>query len=56
VCEPLIQDVEFDMFFGDKAFDAEWLRTELNEPGAVAVIAPKSNPKQKIECDFHTFR
>ena len=54
--KPLIQDVEFDMFLGDKAFDADWLRTELNERGAAAVIPPKSNRKQKIECDFHAYR
>jgi hypothetical protein len=41
--KPLIHDVEFDMFLGDKAFDADWLRTELNERGAVVVIPPKSN-------------
>jgi transposase len=52
----LIQDVESDMFLGDKAFDADWLRTELNERGAVAVIPPKSNRKQRIECDFHAYR
>ena len=54
--KPLIQDVEFDMFLGDKAFDADWLRTELNERGAVVVIPPKSNRKQKIDCDFHAYR
>jgi transposase len=54
--KPLIQDVEFGMFLGDKAFDADWLRAELNERGAVAVIPPKSNRKQKIDCDFHVYR
>ncbi|MDE1172837.1 MAG: IS5 family transposase [Parvibaculaceae bacterium] len=54
--KPLIQDVEFDMFLGDKAFDADWLRAELNERGAVVVIPPKSNRKQKIDCDFHAYR
>jgi len=54
--KPLIQDVEFDMFLADKAFDADWLRTELNERGAVAVIPPKSNRKKKIDCDFHAYR
>lgn len=39
--KPLIQEVEFGMFLGDKAFDADWLRTELNERGAAAVIPPK---------------
>lgn len=54
--KPLIEDVEFDMFLADKAFDADWLRTALAERGAVAVIPPKSNRKQKIACDFHAYR
>ena len=41
--EPLIQVVEFDMLLGDKAFDADWLRSELDDRGAVAVIPPKTN-------------
>ena len=54
--KPLIQDVEFGMFLGDKASDADWSRTELNDRGTVAVIPPKSNRKQKIDCDFHAYR
>ncbi|MDE1916826.1 MAG: transposase [Sphingomonadales bacterium] len=54
--KPLIQNVEFDMFLGDKAFDADWLRSELDGRGTVAVIPPKSNRKQKIDCDFHVYR
>jgi hypothetical protein len=29
------------MFLGDKAFDADWLRSELDDRGAVAVIPPE---------------
>lgn len=54
--KPLIQGVEFDMFLGDKAFDADWLRAELDDRGAIAVIPPKSNRTQRIDCDFHTYR
>jgi transposase len=54
--KPLIQGVEFGMFLGDKAFDADWLRSELDDRGAVAVIPPKSNRKQTIDCDFHAYR
>ena len=53
---PLIQDVEFDMFLGDKAFDADWLRAELSDRGAAVVIPPKSDRTQKIDCDFHAYR
>ncbi len=54
--KPLIQGVEFGMFLGDKAFDADWLRSELDDRGAVAVIPPKSNRKRTIDCDFHAYR
>jgi len=45
--KPLIHNVELGMFRGDKAFEADWLRTELNERGAVAVIPPKSNRSKR---------
>lgn len=44
------------MFLGDKAFDADWLRSELDDRGAVAVIPPKSNRKRQIDCDFLAYR
>ncbi len=43
------------MFLADKAFDADWLRAELDR-GAIAVIPPKSNRKETIPCDFHAYR
>ena len=30
---PLIEDIEFDAPFGDKAFDNDWLSHELNSAG-----------------------
>lgn len=36
--KPLIDGIDFEALIGDKAFDADWLRTELNERGASAVI------------------
>lgn len=54
--KPLIEHVDFGMFLADKAFDADWLRAELNERGVIAVIPPKSNRKEKIDCDFHAYR
>lgn len=53
---PPIQGVNFAMSFGDKAFAADWLRSQINHRGTVAVVPPKSNRKQKIECDFHAYR
>lgn len=43
------------MFLGDKTFDADWLRSELGDRGAVAVIPPESNRKRQIDCDFHAY-
>ncbi len=49
--EPLIRDVPFDALLADKAFDVDWLRAELNQRGATAVIPPKANWKQQIAYD-----
>jgi transposase len=54
--EPLIKGIDFAALLGDKAFDVDWLRAELNERGATAVIPPKANRSQPIPCDFHMYR
>ncbi len=53
---PLIQDVHFDALLGDKAFDVDWLRAELNQRGAIAVIPTKANRKQQIAYDKDMYR
>jgi transposase len=53
--KPPIQDVEFGVFLGDKAFDADRLSAKLNDRGAVAVFPPKSNRKRNIDCDIHAY-
>ncbi len=53
---PLIRDVPFDALLGDKAFDVDWLRAELNQRGASAVIPPKANRKQQIVYDKDMYR
>ena len=50
--EPLIEGIEFEALLGDKAFDVDWLRAELDRIGATAVIPPKSNRTDTIACDF----
>ena len=50
--EPLIEGIEFEALLADKAFDADWLRAELDQRGATAVIPPKSNRTGAIACDF----
>ena len=53
---PLIQDLDFAALLADKAFDMDWLRAELNERGATAVIPPKANRAHPIACDFAMYR
>lgn len=53
---PLIEGVSFEALLGDKAFDADWLRADLDDRGAVAVIPPKSNRKVIIDYDKGMYR
>ena len=53
---PLVAGVSFDALLGDKAFDADWLRADLNKRGAVAVIPPKANRKTIIDYDKAMYR
>jgi transposase len=48
---PLVEDVALGALLGDKAFDADWVRAELDQRGAVAVIPPKANRKAPIPYD-----
>jgi transposase len=54
--EPLIKDIDFEALLADKAFDIDWLRAELDNRGAQAVIPPKANRTQAIAGDFHRYR
>jgi len=53
---PLIRDLDFAALLADKAFDIDWLRVELDQRGALAVIPPKSNHKHPITCAFDMYR
>jgi transposase len=53
---PLISDLSFDALLGDKAFDVDWLRAELDSRGALAVIPPKANRKATITYDKDMYR
>jgi transposase len=53
---PLIKDVDFKALLADKAFDADWLRAELSERGALAVIPAKSNRKHHISHDREMYK
>ena len=39
--EPLLENIEFDALLADKAFDADWIISILNERGTKAVISLK---------------
>ena len=54
--EPLITDIEFAALIGDKAFDNNALRAELNERGALAVIPSKDDRKAPIPHDADMYK
>jgi transposase len=53
---PLIDGVSFDALLADKAFDADWLRLELDARGALSVIPPRKNRKQLIQIDTEMYK
>lgn len=54
--EPLLEGVAIGALIGDKAFDNDWLRLELNKRGVLAVIPSKADRKAAIPCDFAMYR
>ena len=48
---PLIEGVTFGALLGDRAFDVDWLRADLHQRSACAVIPSKSNRKAGIDYD-----
>lgn len=53
---PLINGISFDALLADKAFDADWLRLELDARGALSVIPPRKNRKQDIQIDIEIYK
>ena len=53
---PLIEGVAFGALLGDKASDADWLRADLDDRGAAAVIPPKANRRAAVSCDRDMYR
>jgi transposase len=49
--EPLITDLDFEALIGDKAFDNNWLRANLNERGAAAVIPSKADRATRMSAE-----
>ena len=53
---PLLEGIAIEALIGDKGFDMDWLRAELDERGATAVIPPNANRSRLIPCDFAMYR
>nr|WP_246247014.1 transposase [Candidatus Methylobacter favarea] len=53
---PLLENVKASAVLADKAYDTDELRTWLTGRGIKAVIPPKSNRKEKIECDYSHYK
>jgi len=54
--EPLITGLDFEALIGDKAFDNNWLRANLNERGAAAVIPSKADRAAHIPHDAEMYK
>ena len=54
--EPLIADYEFEHLIADKAYDADLFLDLVIQRGAVPVIPPRANRKQRRDYDDHLYR
>jgi transposase len=54
--EPLLDGFALGALIGDKAFDSDWLRLQLNERGALAVIPPNGSRAKKIPYDEEMYK
>ena len=48
---PPIEGLDFDALLGDKAFDVDWIRADLDARGAAAVIPPEASRKGRFDFD-----
>jgi len=53
---PLLENVKASAVLADKGYDTNELRGWLKGQGIKAVIPPKSNRKEGIECDFWLYK
>ena len=53
---PLIKGVAFAGLIADKAFDANWIISELNDRGAKIVISQKVNRRAPLELDREVYK
>lgn len=52
----LLRNLKAGHLLADRAFDADWLRTDLLERDIAPVIPPKSNRKIPAEFDKETYK
>ncbi|MCC8939337.1 hypothetical protein H8A99_23390 [Bradyrhizobium sp. Arg68] len=52
----MITGLDFEALIGDKAFDNNWLRANLNERGAAAVIPSKADRAGRIPHDAEMYK
>jgi transposase len=52
----LIEGITCEMFLADRAFDANWLRGNLETSGIEPIIPPKSNRKFPPEFDKDSYK
>ena len=54
--EPLITGLDFQALLADKGFDNNWLRANLNNRGALAVIPSKADRAGPIPYDHEMYK
>ena len=52
----LIRDLSAGQLLANRAFDADWLRNDLQDRGITPVIPPKSNRRVPAEFDKQTYK
>jgi transposase len=53
---PLIEGVSFDAMLADKAFDVNWIITEMNERGAKIVISQMPRRVAPLQIDEEMYK
>lgn len=53
---PLIEGAEFGALLGDKAFDADWIITDLDERGAGVCISQMPGRKEPLDIDEEMYK
>jgi transposase len=53
---PLIRDIEFGGLIADKAFDSDWIITDMNERGAQIVISQHPRRLRSLDIDDEIYK